>query len=49
MSLQSSKRARRRTQGTTGWSASAHLGKGDGATHSGGHHQASGGQEGYQE
>ena len=50
MSLRSSKRARKRTQGTTGWSASPPSpGKGDGAAYPGGHQQASGGKEGYQE
>ena len=42
-------KARRRTQGTTGWSASPPSWKDDGAAHSRGHLQASGGKEGYQE
>ena len=49
MSLQSSKRARRRTQGTTGRSASPPSRERWWSSLSWGHHQTSGGKEGYQE
>jgi len=49
MSLQSSKRARGGPRKLQAGQPHLHPGKGDGATYSRGHHQASGGKEGYQE